>query len=192
MNNCRLSCLPWLPKQGRQVLLSGILCLFVFGLSAFSLTPSARAASVPAKTVSFSRVQQTSSGWQKTTVSIVQLSSGWQNWSWDEFDQPCFGVGINCPGLSIHLHADGTRNPSIQQIWQWHVTCTASGYQVLGYALCTWHGYFHNGTRVIQVGVDGTICSNIAVVEGVCDSDVGIRTSIDAYGGIISDYQWAH
>jgi hypothetical protein len=120
------------------------------------------------------------------------LTSNWHYWSVDRFDQPCFGIGINCPGVSIHLHADGVYNPVIQQIWQWHVTCTSSGYQVLGYALCTWHGYFHNGTRYIQVGVDGIICSNIAVVEGVCYSDVGIRVTIDAYGGIVSDYQWAH
>jgi hypothetical protein len=177
MNTRIPSRLPWLPKQGRQVLLASVLCLLFLGLSAFSLAPSAQSASMPAKQV---------------FASTAQLTSNWHYWSVDRYDQPCFGIGINCPGVSIHLHADGVYNPVIQQIWQWHVTCTSSGYQVLGYALCTWHGYFHNGTRYIQVGVDGIICSNIGVVEGVCDSDVGIRVTIDAYGGIVSDYQWAH
>jgi len=176
MYNRRFSCLPWLPNRGRQVLLASVLCLVVLGLSAFSFAPSTQAASMPAKQV---------------FASTAQLNSNWHYWSVDRYDQPCFGP-LNCPQVSIHLHADGVYNPVIQQIWQWHVTCTASGYQVLGYALCTWHGYFGNGTRYIQVGVDGVVCSNIAVVEGVCYSDVGIRVTIDAYGGIVSDYQWAH
>jgi len=169
MYNRRFSCLPWLPNRGRQVLLASVLCLVVLGLSAFSFAPSAQATSMPAKQV---------------FASTAQSNSNCHYWSVDRYDQPCFGIGINCPGVSIHLHADGVYNPVIQQIWQWHVTCTSSGYQVLGSALCTWHGYFGNGTSVIQVGADGTINKNFG------SSDVGIRISIDADGGIVSDYQW--
>lgn len=175
MNTRIPSRLPWLPKQGRQVLLASVLCLLFLGLSAFSFAPSAHA------TAGGVTVQA-----GHANCSRAVRNYPWYYWSCDELNEPC------CVGLSIHLHADGVYNPVIQQIWQWHVTCTSSGYQVLGYALCTWHGYFHNGTRYIQVGVDGIICSNIAVVEGVCYSDVGIRVTIDAYGGIVSDYQWAH
>ena len=160
--------LPWLPKQGRQVLLASILCLLVFGLSAFSSAPSAHA-TAGAVTAGHAH------------CSTAARNYPWFSWSCDEFNEPC------CVGLSIHLHADGVYDPVIHQIWQWHVTCTSSGFvPPLGSAYCTWSGYFNNGTSVIQVGADGTIHKNFG------DEDVGIRISIDADGGIVSDYQWCN
>jgi hypothetical protein len=168
MYNRRLSCLPWLPKQGRQVLLASVLCLLFLGLSAFSLAPSAHA------TAGGVTVQA-----GHANCSRAVRNYPWYYWSCDELNEPC------CVGLSIHLHADGVYNPVIRQIWQWHVKCTSSGFvPPLGSAYCTWSGYFHNGTSVIQVGADGTIHKNFG------DAYVGIRISIDADGGIVSDYQW--
>ena len=163
MHNCRLSRLPCLPKWGRQVLLASILCLFVFGLSSFAFVPSAHA----------------SPGY--ASCSTAPQNSPWFSWSCDEVNEPC------CVGLSIHLHADGVYNPVTHKIWQWHVNCQASGFvPPLGSAYCTWHGYFNNGTSIIQVGANGIIHKNLG------DEDVGIRISIDADGGIVDDYQYCN
>ena len=168
MYNRRFSCLPWLPNRGRQVLLASVLCLVVLGLSAFSFAPSTHA------TAGGVQVQA-----GHASCSRAVRNYPWYYWSCDEFDEPC------CVGLSIHLHADGVYDPVIHQIWQWHVICTSSGFvPPLGSAYCTWHGYFGNGTSVIQVGANGTINKNFGT------SYVGIRISIDADGGIVSDYQW--
>ncbi len=51
MNNHSISCLPWLPKQGRQMLLVGALCLIALSFSAFSFAPSAHAATLNSKEV---------------------------------------------------------------------------------------------------------------------------------------------
>src|SRR5579859_1214007 len=110
MNNHILLRLSWLQKWQRWVLLASILCLFVFGLSSFAFAPSAHAATSPGH----------------ASCSTAPQNSPWRSWSCDEFNQPCFGAGFNCPGMSIHLHADGVYNPVTQKIWQWHVTCQAS------------------------------------------------------------------
>ena len=142
MNNRIISCLSWLPKRGRQVLLASVLCLLVLGLSAFSLAPAAQAASVLARGVSPSTSQLSFP--QKTLHTTVP--NAWVRWSHD--GGSCALIG--CWFWKLTIHGDGVRNPSIHQIWQWHVYCTAGG--IAKITSCKFYG---NGTDVITLVVQG-------------------------------------
>ncbi len=141
MNNRLISRPSWLPKQGRHVLLVSVLCLLVLGLSAFSFAPSAHAASgqVSTSTSQLSLPQKT----LHTTAANAWLS-------WNRFGGVCSLIGCWLWGLGVH--GSGVRNPSIHQIWQWHVFCTASGI-----AKITSCYYYGNGTQVITLVVQGRV-----------------------------------
>jgi len=180
MHNRRLSCLPWWPKQGRQVLLASILSLLVFGLSAFSFAPSARSASASAHAATVPQVPGNGN------CSTAPRNSPWRSWSCDEVDQPCFNTSFlsDCPGLNIHLHADGVYNPVTQKVWLWNISCQPSDQQAVQ---CTWleNPSPGNGTSALQVGANGRIYDFLPN-ETV---NVGIRITMKA-NGTATDYQF--
>jgi hypothetical protein len=139
MNNRLISCPSWLSKRGRQVLLASVLCLLVLGLSALSFAPSGHAASVlvSPSTSRLSFPQKT----LPTTGANV-----WLRWSRD--GGSCALIG--CWFWKLAIHGNGVRNPSIHQIWQWSVYCTAGGI-----AKITSCYYYGNGTQVITLVVQG-------------------------------------
>ncbi len=97
----------------------------------------------------------------------------WYTWSTSAW--VCSVVG--CWYWGLHLQANGVLNYG-SSIWQYNVFCNAQGL-----ASCTWHGYFGNGTSVIQVGLDGNACITYCASHG-------IRDSINDRGAIVSYYTW--
>jgi hypothetical protein len=95
-------------------------------------------------------------------------------YAWSSSSWVCSVVG--CWYWGLHLQANGVLNHVT--IWQWNVFCNARGL-----ASCTWHGFFGNGTRTIQIGLDGNACI------AYCASH-GIRKSINANGAQVSYYTW--
>ena len=147
MNNRSISCPSWLSKRGRYVLLASVLCLLVLGLSAFSFAPSthaASAASAHAASVQVSTSTSRLSFPQKALHTTV--ANAWYSWSHD--GGSCAIIG--CWFWKLAIHGNGTRNPTIHQIWQWSVYCTAGGI-----AQITSCYYYGNGTQVITLVVQG-------------------------------------
>jgi hypothetical protein len=149
MNNRLISCRSWLSKRGRQVLLVSVLCLLVLGLSALSFAPSAHAA--PASSAHAASVLVPPSTSRLSFPQKTLSTTGANAWySWNRFGGVCSLIGCWFWGLGIH--GSGVRNPTIHQIWQWHVFCTASGI-----AKITSCYYYGNGTPVITLVVQGRV-----------------------------------
>jgi len=147
MNNRLISCPSWLSKPGRQMLLASVLCLLVLGLSAFSFAPSTHAASASsahAASVQVSRSTSRLNFPQKTLSTTV--ANSWYRWNNEAGS--CSIVG--CWAWKLTVQGDGVYNPSIRQIWQWNVYCTAGGLAKI--TSCTYSG---NGTEVITLIVQG-------------------------------------
>jgi hypothetical protein len=191
----------WSKRDYRVPLVATLLAL-VLAFSALSFAPSAHTAisegttltSVHAEMLtlpaaSCSALQKAHPGascqgvFSSTLTIHSVLSSGklaaaipatWYTWSTSA--SVCSILG--CVVWGLHLQANGVLNYGIS-IWQYNVFCNAQGL-----ASCTWHGYFGNGTSVIQVGVDGNAC-----VTGYCGAH-GIRQSINDKGATVSFYTW--
>jgi hypothetical protein len=147
MNSRLISCPSWLSKQGRQVLLVSVLCLLVLGLSAFSFDHSAQAASATSAHATSVLVSPSTSrlSLPQKTLSTTGANA-WLSWSHD--GGSCALIG--CWFWKLAIHGNGVRNPSIHQIWQWSVFCTAGGI-----AKITSCYYYGNGTQVITLVVQG-------------------------------------
>ena len=96
----------------------------------------------------------------------------WYTWSYSKWECSF----ISCSVWGLHLQANGITNHTA--IWQYNVYCNASG---LG--SCTWHGYSNNGTRSIEIGLDGQACITYCIAHGM-------RQWINANVTLSTYYQW--
>lgn len=147
MNNRLISCPSWLSKPPRQLLLAAVLCLLVLGLSAFSFAPSTRAASASSAHAATVQVSGSASRLSVPQKRLsINVANSWYRWKVEHGS--CSIVG--CWAWKLTIQGDGVYNPSIRQIWQWHVFCTWGGLAKL--TSCTYSG---NGSQEITLIVQG-------------------------------------